>query len=290
MSGIDEALVQRVSEELYSEALRRVPDDTKAALAGARDREESPAARAALDLMLRSAALAEEGRLFVCSDSGFPMYLVEIGGRARWTGDLKAAITRGFAHLVETIDPPILQHVANPLTNARGYAGKEIPAISVELVAGADHIDLTCVPKALGSGRWAKLEIFISPELGEIEDFVLRTIVEAGSQHCPPVVIGVGIGGNFDMAAKLANRATYRPVGTVNPEPALAAMEARLADAANGTGFGPMGVGGATTALAVHIDHAFGHGFTPVAVCFNCWINRRAKARLHADGTVERLE
>lgn len=290
MGGIDEALIQRVSEELYSEALRRVPDDTKVALAGARDREDSPAARAALDLMLRSAEMAEEKRLFVCSDSGFPMYLVEIGGLARWTGDLKAAITRGFAHLVETIDPPILQHVANPLTNARGYAGKEIPAISVELVAGADHIDLTCVPKALGSGRWAKLEIFISPELGEIEEFVLRTIVEAGSQHCPPVVIGVGIGGNFDMAAKLANRATYRPVGTVNPEPALAAMEARLADAANGTGFGPMGVGGATTALAVHIDHAFGHGFTPVAVCFNCWINRRAKARLHADGTVERLE
>lgn len=290
MGGIDEALVQRVSEELYSEALRRVPDDTKAALAGARDREESPAARAALDLMLRSAEMAEEKRLFVCSDSGFPMYLVEIGGLARWTGDLKAAITRGFAHLVETIDPPILQHVANPLTNARGYAGKEIPAISVELVADADHIDLTCVPKALGSGRWAKLEIFISPELGEIEEFILRTIVEAGSQHCPPVVIGVGIGGNFDMAAKLANRATYRPVGTVNPEPALAAMEARLADAANGTGFGPMGVGGATTALAVHIDHAFGHGFTPVAICFNCWINRRAKARLHADGTVERLE
>ena len=117
----------------------------------------------------------------------------------------------------------------------------------------------------------------------------MKMVLEAGLQICPPVVVGIGIGGNFDMAAKLANRATYREIGSVNPEPVLAAMESRLTEAVNATGFGPRGTGGSTTALAVHADYAFGHGYTPVAVCFNCWINRRTKARLHSDGRVERL-
>ena len=286
---IDEALIQEVTEDLYSSALRHVPDDTKRALAAARDRETTDNARATLDLMLRSTALAEERDTFLCSDNGFPVYLVEIGGRARWQGDLKAAITRGFDHLVATISPPLLKHVANPLTNERGGPGKDMPAISVELIGDADYIDITCVPKALGSGRWASIKTFISPSLAEIEAYVMECIIEAGSQHCPPVIVGVGIGGNFDMTAKLANRATYRPVGSVNPEPVLAAMEERLTEAVNATGFGPMGTGGLTTALAVHIDYAFGHGYTPVAVCFNCWINRRAKARIYNDGRVERI-
>jgi len=286
---IDEALIQEVSEDLYSAALRRVPPDTVRALERAREREEQESARATLDLMLRSAAAAEANDKFVCSDSGVPTYLVEIGGSAQWQGDIKAAITRGFAHLVDTISPPLLKHVNNPLTNERGFAGKDMPSISVDLIGNADYIDITCIPKALGSGRWASIKTFISPSLEEIESCVMDAILEAGSQHCPPVVVGVGIGGNFDLTAKLANRATYREIGSINPEPMLAAMEERLAEAANATGFGPMGVGGSTTVLAVHIDYAFGHGYTPVAVCFNCWINRRAKARLHSDGRIERI-
>ncbi|HWW64902.1 MAG TPA: fumarate hydratase [Sphingomonadaceae bacterium] len=286
---IDEALIQEVSEDLYSAALRRVPPDTVRALERARGREEQESARATLDLMLRSAAAAEANDKFVCSDSGVPTYLVEIGGSAQWQGDIKAAITRGFAHLVDTISPPLLKHVNNPLTNERGFAGKDMPSISVDLIGNADYIDITCIPKALGSGRWASIKTFISPSLEEIESCVMDAILEAGSQHCPPVVVGVGIGGNFDLTAKLANRATYREIGSINPEPMLAAMEERLAEAANATGFGPMGVGGSTTVLAVHIDYAFGHGYTPVAVCFNCWINRRAKARLHSDGRIERI-
>jgi fumarate hydratase subunit alpha len=104
------------------------------------------------------------------------------------------------------------------------------------------------------------------------------------------VVIGVGIGGTFDYCTKLAKLATLRPMGTVNPEPVLADMEARLLKAVNKTGFGPMGTGGDTTALTIHVDYASGHGFTPVAVCFNCWINRRTRARLYNDGRVERVE
>jgi len=117
-----------------------------------------------------------------------------------------------------------------------------------------------------------------------------KRLLKAGSQHCPPVVIGVGIGGSFDHCATIAKHATLRPFGQKNPEPILAAMEERLLAAVNKTGFGPMGTGGDTTALGVHVEYASGHGFTPVAVCFNCWINRRASARIYNDGRIERFE
>ncbi|MFC7555130.1 fumarate hydratase [Pseudoroseomonas wenyumeiae] len=138
---------------------------------------------------------------------------------------------------------PILKHVTNPLTNERSYRGKDMPLVTWDVLSGADYIDITCQPKALGSGRWAALEIFTSPSLEQIEAFVMDCVLKAGSQHCPPVIMGVGIGGSFDYCTKLAKMATLRPLGSVNPEPILAAMEARLTEATNKTGFGPMGTG-----------------------------------------------
>src|SRR3546814_11747509 len=109
--------------------------------------------------------------------------------------------------------------------------------------------------------------------------------MKAGSQHCPPVIIGIGIGGTVDYAAKMAKEATLRPLGSSNPEPILKAMEERLTRAVNATGFGPMGTGGDTTALDVHVNYAARHGFVPVAVCFNCWSNSRMDARIAAERT-----
>ena len=160
---VDEDLVQTVSESLYSAALRRVPPNTLHALEATHEEERLESARATLDLMVRSARLAESKDRFVCSDSGVPTYLVEIGGSARWQSDLKAVITRDFAHLVETISPPLLKHVNNPLTNERGGPGKDMPSISVDLIGDTDYIDITCAPKVLGSGRWASLTTLISP-------------------------------------------------------------------------------------------------------------------------------
>ena len=158
------------------------------------------------------------------------------------------------------------------------------------MVDDCDHVDITCSPKALGSGRWAALEIFTFPDLKTIDKFVMDTVIKAGSQPCPPVVIGVGIGGTFDYAAKMAKEATLRPIGEQHPEKMVADLERRLVDAVNKTGFGPMGTGGDSTAMAVHVNYAAGHGFTPVAVAFNCWINRRTRARLYNDGRVETVE
>lgn len=282
--------VKMLAAELYGSALKKVPDDTKAALARAREQETNAVAKSVLSMMLGSARRAEDKSRHVCSDAGIPTYFVKIGTAARLEGNIKQAISDGFDHLVETVQPPILKHITNPLTLERGYKGKDMPLVSFDLVDGADYVELVCSPKGLGAGRWAALEIFSFPTLDVIERYVMDCVLKAGGQHCPPVVIGVGIGGTFDVCAKLAKQATLRPFGRTNPEPILADMEARLHEAVNKTGFGPMGTGGDTTALAVHVEYAASHGFVPVAVCFNCWINRRAGARIYNDGRIDRFE
>lgn len=282
--------VKTMAAELYGGALKKVPEDTKAALARAREQETNPVAQSVLSMMLGSAQRAEEKSRHVCSDAGIPTYFVKIGTAVRLEGNIKQAISDGFDHLVETVQPPILKHVTNPLTLERGYKGKDMPLVSFDLIDGADYVEIVCSPKGLGAGRWAALEIFSFPTLDIIERYVMDCVLKAGGQHCPPVVIGVGIGGTFDVCAKLAKQATLRPFGRTNPEPILADMEARLHAAVNKTGFGPMGTGGDTTALAVHVEYAASHGFIPVAVAFNCWINRRAGARIYEDGRIERFE
>lgn len=288
--AISEQAIRDLTADLYEWSLKKIPEDAKQALDNAVLSETNDSARKILTMMRKSADRAEEGNRFVCSDSGVPVYFIRIGTKVQFDGNVKAAIREGFDRLVETIDPPLLKHVTNPLTNERGYAGKDMPIVSFDLLDGADYIDITCSPKALGSGRWAELEIFTFPTHEEIEKFILEVVARSGSQQCPPVTIGVGIGGTFDYCTKLAKQATLRPIGTPNPVPELAAMEERLLKAINKLGYGPMGTGGDTTALAIHIDYSAGHGFTPVAVCFNCWINRRTRARLYNDGRVDRVE
>lgn len=279
-------LIKSVTAQLYSAALRKIPEETKQALSFLSQRESNDTARKTISVMLESAAAAEKQNHFVCSDAGVPVYFVKVGTRANFDGDFKRAIRDGFDELVKTIQPPLLQHVTNPLTLERGYKGKDMPIITFDLVDGADYVEIVCSPKALGSGRWAALEIFSFPNLETIEKYIMEVVLRAGSQHCPPVVIGVGIGGTFDYCAKMAKEAVLRPFGQRHPEKIVADMEERLFNAVNATGFGPMGTGGDSTAMAVHIEYSAGHGFTPVAVCFNCWINRRASARIYNSGEV----
>ena len=288
--SIPSELIKTVTAQLYDRSLRGIPADTRAALLQADARESDETARHTLRLMVKSADAAAAQNHFVCSDAGIPVFFVRVGTQARFAGDVRQAITDGFAELVAAIQPPLLPHVTHPLTLERGYSGKGMPITTFDIVDGSDCVDITCSPKALGSGRWAALEIFSFPDLPTIERFVMETVIKAGSQPCPPVVIGVGIGGTFDYAAKMAKEATLRPIGEKHPEPMVAAMEQRLVEAVNQTGFGPMGTGGDSTAMAVHVNYAAGHGFIPVAVAFNCWINRRTRARIYNDGRVEIVE
>lgn len=279
-------LMRQVTSMLYERSLRKVPDDMKQALERLAGTEVNGLGRHTLKLMVTSARTAESTGSYVCSDSGVPTYVIAVGTNVRLNGDIKRAVVDGFSDLVKNIQPPILAHVTNPFTKERGYAGPHMPLVTWDLLDGADYVDIICSPKALGSGRWAAAEIFTFPELDEIEGYVLEVVRRAGSQPCPPVIVGVGIGGSLDYCAKLAHIATLRSVGQPHPEQMVADMERRLLSAINEMGFGPMGTGGASTAAGVHIEWASGHGFTPVAVTFNCWINRRTRARINNDGTV----
>jgi fumarate hydratase subunit alpha len=288
--SISSEVIRSVTSSLYEWSLKKVPDDTKHVLAQARARETVEIGKQTLTIMLKSADAAESQGHLVCSDVGVPTYLVRVGTGVSFSGNVRQAIVDGFADLVERVDPPILKMVTNPLTLARSYDGKGMPIVSFDMIDGADYVEIVCAPKALGTGRWESIETFVYPPLDVIEKYVLDSVLKAGSQPCPPIVVGVGIGGTFDCAAKMAKECVLRPFGQVNPEPILAGMEQRLLKAINATGFGPMGTGGDTTAMAVHIDYNYGHGYTPVAVAFNCWINRRTCARIYQDGSVVRIE
>jgi fumarate hydratase subunit alpha len=288
--AISSEQIAQVTADLYEWSLKKVPDDTRATLAGFAGDEPEGTGRQTLRIMLRSAEAAERGGTLVCSDVGIPTYSVKVGTRVQFDGPVRGAMVEGLARMVARCDPPILPMVTNPLTHVRGHAGKDMPIVSFDLLDEADYVEITCAPKAMGTGRWEAAEIFVFPSLQQIEDYVMDVVLRCGTQVCPPMVVGVGIGGTFDHAARLAKDAVLRPFGRTNPEPLLAAMESRLKASINALGFGPMGTGGAATAMAVHIDYSASHGHVPVAVALNCWINRRTQARIHADGRVERIE
>ncbi|MFC5499266.1 fumarate hydratase [Caenimonas terrae] len=288
--AISSEQIAGVTADLYEWALRKIPQDTKAALAAAASVESNATGAKTLRIMLHSADAAQAAGSLVCSDIGIPAYSIKIGTRVRFDGPVRQALVDGLARVVARSNPPLLKMITNPLTHERGYAGKDMPMVSFDLIDDADYMDITCSPKALGTGRWEAAENFVYPTLQQIEDYVLDVVLRSGSQACPPIVVGVGIGGTFDHAARIAKEAVMRPFGVQNPEPILAAMEQRLLAAINTLGFGPMGTGGDTTAMAVHANYSSSHGFVPVAVSLNCWINRRTRARIHGDGRVERIE
>jgi len=287
---ISSEIIRNVTSSLYEWSLKKVPDDTKRLLAQAERRETVQLGKQTLRIMVEAAEAAEAENHLVCSDVGVPTYMIRVGTRVTFSGNVRQAIVDGFADLVARANPPILKMVTNPLTLQRSYEGKNMPLVTFDMIDGADYMEIVCAPKAMGTGRWEAIETFVYPSLETIEKYVLDTVLRAGSQPCPPIVVGVGIGGTFDYAAKMAKECVLRPFGERNPEPVLAAMEERLLKAINATGFGPMGTGGDTTAMAVHIDYSGSHGFMPVAVAFNCWINRRTCARIYEDGTVVRVE
>lgn len=284
---ITSATIRAVTASLYERSLKKIPDDTRAVLGKASERETDPTARRTFKMMLESADNAAGNGQLICSDVGIPTYSVKIGTRVQFDGPVRQAMVDGLADMAANIDPPILKMVTHPLTHERSYAGKDIPIVSFDVIDDADYMDIVCAPKAMGTGRWEAVEAFVYPSVEDVEKYVLDVILRAGSQPCLPIVVGVGIGGTFDQATRLAKEAVLRPHGKPQTDPLLAGIETRLLDAINQMGFGAMGTGGDCSAMAVNVDYSASHGFVPVAVCLNCWINRRTAARIHSDGRVE---
>ena len=250
------------------------------ALHEARDGEEWPVAKATLGCMLENAAIAADEMVPICQDTGAACVFVELGQDVHIEGgSLVDAINAGVA-LGYTEGYLRKSMVADPLR--RVNTDDNTPAlITVDIVDG-DALKITLAPKGAGSENMGQLKM-LKPADGieGVRDFVLDAVRHAGPNPCPPIIVGVGVGGNFDHVASLAKRALLRPVGVHNPDPFYAQLEVELLDAINAFGTGPAGFGGTTTALAVNIEQAPTHiACLPVAVNINCHVARHEEVVL----------
>ena len=266
-------------EELCLQAGRVLPENALRALKQAAAEETSPYGRETLRQLIDNVDAARELNLPLCQDTGMAVVYADVGQDAHITGGLLAdAVDEGVRRAYR--GGHFRASVLTPLE--RKNTGDNTPAVlHVRLVAG-DKISLTVAPKGFGSENMSRL-VMLTPSAGVdgVKAFVEETVRLAGGNPCPPVVVGVGIGGTFERCAALAKRALLRELGEPSADPALAALERELLARVNALGVGPMGLGGRVTALAVHIEAAHTHiAGLPVAVNMQCHCAR------HAEGEV----
>ena len=279
MKIISAAAITEVVARLCIQANTRLPDDVAAALAKSRQEEPWPLARDILGLLWDNMELAGARELPICQDTGMACVFVELGQQVHINGDFEQAVHEGVrrgygeGYLRKSI-------VADPLR--RVNTGDNTPAaITLRLVPG-DGCTITVVPKGFGSENMSRLAMLKPADGVEgVVRFVVETVRLAGPNPCPPIVLGVGVGGSFDKVAALAKHALLRPIGQPHPDPSYAALEARLLEEVNALGIGPQGFGGKTTCLGLAIEQAPTHvAGLPVAVNVSCHVTRRATARL----------
>jgi tartrate/fumarate subfamily iron-sulfur-dependent hydro-lyase alpha chain len=231
--------------------------------------------------MMTNIEVAENTSNLLCQDTGVPIYNVVIGAGVEVDGAaLKAAIRRGCERA--TREYPLRSSVVHPLTrkNEHSSCGIEVPVIHIDFDATPDRFEIEMIPKGSGSENNSFLKMAIPAEgIDAIKTFVIDCVLSAGGKTCPPTIVGVGVGGTSDLAMALAKRAATRPLGSRCADADGAALEAQLSAAVNQLGVGPQGLGGDSTAFAVHIELAATHiTMNPVAVNMQCHSARRARA------------
>lgn len=270
MREVDVGEITSVVKKLSMETNYYLGDDVIEALSAAGKKEESPLGKEIINQILENARIAGEEDMPLCQDTGLSAVFVELGQEVHVTGGgfedaIQEGVRQGYTdgYLRKSM-------VEDPLR--RKNTGDNTPAvISIKVVPG-DKIKITMLPKGGGSENMSTTRI-LKPADGEagVKDFVVETVRIAGGNPCPPIIVGVGIGGSFDKCAHIAKRALLREVGSVHPDPYYADMEKELLERINNTGIGPMGLGGRSTALAVHIEtHPCHIASLPVAVNTQC--------------------
>jgi fumarate hydratase subunit alpha/L(+)-tartrate dehydratase alpha subunit len=284
---VDLRVVEDAAKSLYIRALKALPPDVKAGLASLSARETGATAKQVLATMTTNIRIAEDTDNLLCQDTGVPIYNVTIGRSVAVDGHaLKAAIRRGCERA--TREHPLRSSVVHPLTrrNEQTSCGIEVPVIHVDFSEREGVLEIEMVPKGSGSENNSFLKMATPAEgIDAIKTFVVDCVLSAGGKTCPPTIVGVGLGGTSDLAMALAKRAATRPLGTQCADPDGAALEAKLSRAVNALGVGPQGLGGDSTAFAVHIELAATHiTMNPVAVNMQCHSARRARATFTAAG------
>ncbi|MCD5416745.1 fumarate hydratase [Candidatus Bipolaricaulota bacterium] len=277
--------------QAVKQAATILPSDVVDALKRAEAKERSDLAKGQLSAILKNCEIARTGALPICQDTGIQTFFVEAGMSSPYLAKLRvigAFIAEATAEA--TVAIPLRPNTVDPFTgkNPGDNLGRFMPYINWELVDG-DEIMITLLPKGGGSENMSAL-MMLTPGVGMegLKEAVVDHVVACGGKPCPPTIVGLGIGGGADIALKLAKRALLRDVGSRHPEPVVASLEGEILELLNMSGLGPMGIGGVTTALAVHVEYAFRHpAALPLGIVLQCWADRRAKVRITADGRVE---
>lgn len=272
MAGKTPSAVAAALREATVRAMREaecsIPADVLSAIKKALDSETGAVARGELSNILENIARAGELGVPVCQDTGVPVVYLTVPDDIPFSGDLLDAVSEGIR--ISTVSVPLRPNVVDPLTrkNTGDNTGPGMPEIHVR---PGDRLSVTVLPKGAGAENMSRIAMLLPTKQDTIERFVVETMLIAGGRPCPPVILGVGIGGTFTGAAALAKEALLEPVDRMD------SYERQICDAVNDLGIGPMGLGGNTTALAVKVKKADCHTASlPVAVNVQCWACRRS--------------
>ena len=275
MREITAEMISDVVARLCMDANCHLTDDMKNCISCAHSTESWPQAKEILERIIENYTIADAERVPICQDTGMACVFLKIGQDVHIVGNLEEAVNAGVrkgyteGYLRKSI-------VEDPLR--RVNTGDNTPAVLYTELADGDKIEITVAPKGFGSENMSQIKMLRPSDGAEgVKDFVVRVVEEAGPNPCPPIVVGVGIGGTFEKAALLSKKALLCPADKSNPDPYYSRMEKELLKRINGLGIGPQGFGGKTTALAVHIETYPTHiAGLPVAVNIGCHVTRHA--------------
>jgi tartrate/fumarate subfamily iron-sulfur-dependent hydro-lyase alpha chain len=278
---VDLQQVEEAAKELYIRALKILPPDVKEGFARLDKGETHATGKAILGTMIRNIQVAEQTNNLLCQDTGIPIYNVTIGAGVEVDGyALKQAIAKGCERA--TREHPLRSSVVHPVTrkNEHTSCGREIPVVHVDFAQDRETLSIEMIPKGSGSENNSWLRMAVPAEgVDAIKTFVVDCVLDAGGKTCPPTIVGVGVGGTADLCVHLSKVAATRPLGTRCDDPEGAKLEESLTRAVNQLGVGPQGLGGDSTAFAVHVELAATHiTMNPVAVNMQCHSARRARA------------
>ena len=284
---VDLQQVEDAAKELYIRALKLLPPDLKQGFDRLVAGESDAGAKRMLGTMIRNIKVAEDTQNLLCQDTGIPIYNVRIGRGVEVDGyGLKEAIQRGCAR--STREYSFRSSIVHPTTrvNEQNSSGRGVPIVNFEFSSEDKTLEIEMIPKGSGSENNSWLKMAIPAEgVDAIKTFVVDCVLEAGGKTCPPTIVGVGVGGTSDLCVHLAKQAATRALGSRCEDPEGAKLEEALTRAVNMLGVGPQGLGGDSTAFAVHVETAATHiTMNPVAVNMQCHSARRARATFRPGG------
>jgi len=283
---IDLNEVEEAAKELYIRALKQLPPDVKQGFDALSRSETDAGAKRMLGTMIRNISVAEDTDNLLCQDTGIPIYNVWIGRGVDVDGvGIKDAIRRGCAR--STREYSFRSSIVHPTTRVNDHTstGRGIPVVNIDF-SSDEKLVIEMIPKGSGSENNSWLRMAVPAEgVDAIKSFVVDCVLEAGGKTCPPTIVGVGVGGTADLCVHLAKVAATRRLGSRCDDPEGAKLEEQLTRAVNVLGVGPQGLGGDSTAFAVHVETAATHiTMNPVAVNMQCHSARRARATFGGNG------